>query len=132
MKAEKRKENDYFTFPHGRDSWWSQEQDIDTKIIRIKVHPLDQFILPSMSPTSSWWVLETKQQSPKSPNSCDLSFVPFLVPSSQNPWNFLTDENDNSIFCYMNEVTFGLHLRMAGCQENQPCVQRVGTFSAIP
>ena len=30
------------------------------------------------------------------------------------------DESNKSVFCYVNDVTFG-HLRMAGCQENQLC-----------
>lgn len=34
---------------------------------------------------------------------------------------------------YVNVVTFGMQLRMrAGGQENQPCNQRVGTFSPTP
>ena len=36
-----------------------------------------------------------------------------------NPWNFLGEERDKGIFCYVNEVPFRKHLRMgAGCQGN--------------
>ena len=35
-------------------------------------------------------------------------------------WNFLSD-GIQVFFCYVNEVTFGPHLRMeTGCQGNQP------------
>ena len=27
-------------------------------------------------------------------------------------WHFLSDESDKGVFCYINEVTFGPHLRM--------------------
>lgn len=48
---------------------------------------------------------------------CSVSGTEFL-----NPWNFLIDEIDKYIFCYINEVTLGEHLKMgAACQENQPC-----------
>ena len=54
----------------------------------------------------------------------------FLAHGSQNPWDFLNVESDKGIFCSVNEVTFGKHLRVgAGCQWSQPCDQRVGTFS---
>lgn len=39
-------------------------------------------------------------------------FVQLLVHSSQNPENFLSVESDRGTFCYVNEVTFGGHLKM--------------------
>ena len=41
-----------------------------------------------------------------------LFFIPFLAQSSSNPWNFLSEESHKGFFCYVNKVTFGLHLRM--------------------
>lgn len=32
--------------------------------------------------------------------------------SFQNPWGFLRDESNKSVFCYVIEVTFGKHLRV--------------------
>lgn len=43
----------------------------------------------------------------------------FTVPSTEllNPWDFLGIESHNSVFCYVNEITFGKHLRIgADCQ----------------
>lgn len=32
--------------------------------------------------------------------------VQFLAHNSQNPWDFLSVENDKGAFCYVKEVTF--------------------------
>ena len=41
--------------------------------------------------------------------------------------------SDTGVFCYVNEVILGTHLRMgAGCQGNQPCDLKVGTLSLTP
>lgn len=51
-----------------------------------------------------------------------LVFVPCLRLSFKKPGNFLSDENNKGVFCLVNEVTSGQHLRVGpGCQENQPC-----------
>ena len=51
-----------------------------------------------------------------------LVFVSFLAQSSSNLCNFVSDENNKGVFCYVNEVTFGPHLRwQPGCQEDKPC-----------
>ena len=45
-----------------------------------------------------------------------LVFIRFW-PSPYNPWNFLSEESDKGVFCYINEVTFGKpqdHLRIGG------------------
>ena len=49
------------------------------------------------------------------------SLLPFfLAHSSENPWNFLSDESNKGVLCYVNKMIFVTHLRMgAGCQENQ-------------
>ena len=45
----------------------------------------------------------------------------FPAQSSKNPWNFPSEERDKVVFCCVNEVAFGKHLRVrAGCQESQP------------
>lgn len=50
-----------------------------------------------------------------------LVFVPISSTELLKPWGFLEDENDQGISCYVNEMTFGMHLRMgAGYQGNQP------------
>ena len=36
----------------------------------------------------------------------------FLAYTSQNPWNFLSVDSDKCVSCYVNEVTFGPHLKM--------------------
>lgn len=46
---------------------------------------------------------------------CGLAYI-----SSLNPWNFLSVKNDKDVFCCVNEVTFGNHLRLgADCQRSQ-------------
>ena len=49
----------------------------------------------------------------------DLVFVPFFGTELPKPWNFLSDESNKGVFCYMGEVTFGPPIgRGAGCPEN--------------
>lgn len=58
-----------------------------------------------------------------------------MVSDSQLPnhWNFFSVESDRDVSCYINEVTFGPHLRLGSvCQENRPCDWRVGTLSPSP
>ena len=44
-----------------------------------------------------------------------------LAHSCPNPLNFVRVESDKSVFCCVNKVTVGKHLRTeAGCQWNQP------------
>lgn len=46
-----------------------------------------------------------------------LVFLQSAAHRSQNPWNFLSAESKKSVFCYVNKVMFGKHLRVgAGCQ----------------
>ena len=55
---------------------------------------------------------------------------PLLRHRVHKPLEFPKWWEHKSVFCYVNEVTLGLHLRMgAGCRENQPWDQRVGIFS---
>ena len=56
----------------------------------------------------------------------------FLSQSSQSPWNFLSVESDKGIFCFINEVTFGKHLRMRAGLSQSPCDWRVGIFNPHP
>ena len=44
----------------------------------------------------------------------------FLAHSSKNLWNFLSVESDKIVFCYMNDVTFGKHLRMGAGLPREP------------
>lgn len=37
---------------------------------------------------------------------------PFVAQSSEKLWNFISEENDNDVFCYVNTETFRLHLRI--------------------
>ena len=61
------------------------------------------------------------------------SLSPLLAQTSIKILNFLSDKNNKSVFCYVNEVAFGKSLRMrAGCQWIQSCDYRVGTFNPIP
>lgn len=54
----------------------------------------------------------------------------FQAQSFSNPWNFLSVESKEGVFCYVNEVTFGKQLSLrAGCQWSQLCDEKVGTFS---
>ena len=39
-----------------------------------------------------------------------LVFIIFLAQSSQNSWNFLSDESDKRVFCNTNDMTFGKSL----------------------
>lgn len=58
-----------------------------------------------------------------------------MVSYSQLPnhWNFFSVESDRDVSCYINEVTFGPHLRLGSvCQENHSCDWRVGTLSPSP
>ena len=49
-------------------------------------------------------------------------FIPVSCTELLKPSEFLINENDKGVFCYISEVTFELHLRMgAGCQWNQLC-----------
>lgn len=44
----------------------------------------------------------------------------FLAYNCPNLWNFLSVENEQGVFCSVNEGDFGPHPRVgAGCQENQ-------------
>lgn len=55
-----------------------------------------------------------------------LGFPRSWLEAPKTPWSFLRDESDGSVFCHVNEVTFGTepHLsRGAGCQGNPACVQ---------
>ena len=55
---------------------------------------------------------------------CIFGFLSFLASDTEllNPWHFLSEESDQGVFCYVNEVNFRKHLRKrAGCQENGPC-----------
>lgn len=55
----------------------------------------------------------------------------FLVQGSYNPWNCLNVKRVKDVFCYINEVTFGKHLRKgAVSQGHQPWNWTVGTFSS--
>ena len=48
-------------------------------------------------------------------------FLIFLAQSSQNTWNFLSDESDKQVFCNTNDMTFGKsldHLRWAWMSED--------------
>ena len=50
----------------------------------------------------------------------------FLDYSSPKPWNFLSVKSDESVFCYINEVTFGKHPRVGlvvirGLELSVPC-----------
>ena len=48
-----------------------------------------------------------------------ISHTCFLAYSSQDLQNFPSEEKPKVVFCYVNKVTFGTHLRMeAGCREN--------------
>lgn len=60
------------------------------------------------------------------------SYPQFLAHSSPDPWNFLNTESDNSVFCYVNDDFLEASKEEVGCQENQSCVERVGTFSHTP
>lgn len=61
-----------------------------------------------------------------------LVFKPLWLRAPKNVWNFLNDEQDKGVFCYVNKVTIGKHLMKAGGQENKPLDERVGTFSPTP
>lgn len=57
------------------------------------------------------------------------------IPSTKRlkPLEVLSDESDKDVFCYINEMTFGKHLRMGtGFQGNQTYDWKVGTFSPTP
>lgn len=55
----------------------------------------------------------------------------FLVHGSYNPRNCLNVKRVKDVFCYINEMTFGKHLRKgAACQGHQPWNWTVGTFSS--
>lgn len=59
-----------------------------------------------------------------------LVFVPFSGTELLKLREFISDESDKGVFCYVNEITYGFHLGMGpGCQEIQPCDWRVGNFS---
>ena len=62
-----------------------------------------------------------------------ISFSLVLAKSCKNPQNFLSEETGKGVLCYVNEVNFGKplgHLRIgAGCQGNEPCDWKIGTFS---
>lgn len=64
-----------------------------------------------------------------------LSYVFGLCPqllthSPPTPWTFLSFQSDKVVFCFVNEVTFGRHLRVGTvCQWTQPCDEKVRTFS---
>ena len=50
-----------------------------------------------------------------------LILVPVSATEFLKPLNFLGAESHRGVFCYVNEVMFGNHLRMgSGCQGNQP------------
>lgn len=55
---------------------------------------------------------------------CTQIHANFPAHSSKNPWDFLSVESWNGVFCYVDEVIFGKplgNLRMgSGCQGNQP------------
>lgn len=52
---------------------------------------------------------------------------------SQNPWNFLSQENDIGVFWYVNKGDCWTPPKDgAGCQENHIHDQRIGTFSPTP
>ena len=42
----------------------------------------------------------------------------------KNSWNFLSAERDKSVFCYVNEATFGKHPRMGAAGSGANCVIR--------
>lgn len=60
--------------------------------------------------------------------------IPIWLPFQahlESPWNFLSFETSKGVFSYVNEVTFGLHLKETGCLGNRPRV-RSWTFSPTP
>ena len=63
-------------------------------------------------------------------------FVPIPGTELLKPSEFPKWRETLGVFCYVNEVTFGMplgHLRMrAGCHRNQPCDYRIRTFSPTP
>lgn len=54
--------------------------------------------------------------------SCIGLCLKLVAHSSQNPWDFQNVKNDEGVFCFVNEATFGNYLRMGtGCQGSQAC-----------
>ena len=59
-----------------------------------------------------------------------LVFIPVSGTGLLNLRNFLSNESYKGVSGYMNNVTFGSHVRMgASCQENQPGDWKFGTFN---
>lgn len=49
-----------------------------------------------------------------------LAVVPYQAQSSQKPWNFLSDENDKGVSCYVNEVSFAPSAKNGGGLSGEP------------
>ena len=59
-----------------------------------------------------------------------LVFVPISYTKFLKPLEFPLMKSNKGVFCYVNKVTLGKHLKMgASCQWGQPRDQRVGTFT---
>ena len=49
-----------------------------------------------------------------------LVFIPTPAQSPSNPPNFLSDESDEGVICYVNEVTFGKAVKDEGWLPEEP------------
>ena len=56
----------------------------------------------------------------------------FLVHSSKNPGNLLSAESDKCVYCYVNGVTLGKHLKMGLVASGAHHVIRASEHSVSP
>lgn len=91
--------------------------------------PLTSFLMESFCLVASTKSLRKSCYWPVEVSRCDMIYKKYIFDPHLcflNPWNFLSDESNKDVFCYLNEVSFRKHLRgRVVAKGTNPIIRRI-------